>query len=189
MKIGLFFGSFNPIHIGHLIIAETMVEETDLDQVWFVVSPHNPYKNPDSLAHAFDRYEMVQRAISEDKRFAVSDIEFHLSKPNFTIHTLIHLKEKFPKYEFVLIMGSDNLSSFTKWKNYEEILKNYFIYVYPRKNNSPTEFMNHPKIKVIEAPLLDISASAIRKSIKENKTVLYRLPKGCWDFIIQKKLW
>ena len=138
-KIGLFFGSFNPIHTGHLIIANIMVETTDLKKVWFVVTPQNPLKPSKGLLHDFDRFDMVQAAVSDNHKLMVSDVEFHLPKPNYTIHTLVHLTEKHPDHEFKLIIGEDNLQSFTQWKNYERILEDYGLYVYPRPHTQPSE--------------------------------------------------
>jgi nicotinate-nucleotide adenylyltransferase len=135
MKIGLFFGSFNPIHVGHLIIANTMATSTDLQQVWFIVSPQNPFKKNNSLLHEFDRYTMVERAIADNHRLKVSDVEFNLPKPSYTIDTLTILADKFPEHEFVLIMGEDNLVQFANWKNFEKILEFYKIYVYPTPDN------------------------------------------------------
>jgi len=187
MKIGLFFGSFNPIHIGHLIIANTSAENTDLDQVWFVVSPQNPFKKSSSLLHEFDRLDMVEMAISDNHKFKVTDIEFHLPKPSYTIDTLTYIQSKFPQHQFILIIGSDNLIQFKKWKNYEQILEFYGLYVYPRPDIIKIDLENHPNIKMVKAPLLDISATFIRQSIKENKSVQYLLPKPVEDLIIRKK--
>lgn len=173
MKIGLFFGSFNPIHIGHLIIADTMATDTDIDRVWFVVSPQNPFKKNNSLLHEFDRLTLVERAIAENYRLQASDVEFSLPKPSYTIDTLTVLSDKYPEHEFVLIMGEDNLVQFKNWKNYEKILEFFPIYVYPRPNTAPHDFSNHPRIRFIEAPLLDISATYIRKRIQEHGEIKY----------------
>lgn len=177
MKIGLFFGSFNPIHIGHLIIANYMAENTDLDKVWFIVTPQNPFKkDTQELLHDFDRLDMVRAACFENDKFDVKDIEFHLPKPNYTANTLIHLQEKYPKYQFSLIIGEDNLASFHKWKNYEAILEHYTLSVYPREGAKPTELKQHKNVHMAEAPLLNISATFIRKCIKEGKSVRYMVP-------------
>ncbi len=175
-KIGLFFGSFNPIHMGHLIIANIMAETTDLNKVWFVVSPQNPFKPSKGLLHEFDRYDLVRAAIYDNYKLDVSDIEFHLPKPSYTIHTLVHLKEKHPEKDFKVILGEDNLVNFTKWKNYQQILKDYGLYVYQRPNTQLSELKTHPNVRYIEAPLLDISATFIRTCIKRNQSVRYLVP-------------
>ena len=176
-KIGLFFGSFNPIHIGHLIIANVMAENTDLNKVWFVVSPQNPFKPSHGLLHEFDRYDMVKAAIGDHYKLEVSDVEFNLSKPSYTIHTLTHLGEKYPNKEFKVIIGEDNLENFVKWKNYEQILEQHGLYVYPRPNVTNSEVKRHPKVKMVEAPLLDISATYIRNCIKNDKSIRYLVPE------------
>ena len=175
-KIGLFFGSFNPIHMGHLIIANLMAETTDLSKVWFVVSPHNPFKQSKGLLHEFDRCDLVRAAIFDNYKLEVTDIEFHLPKPSYTIHTLVHLKEKYPEKEFKVIMGEDNLVNFTKWKNYQQILKDYGLYVYQRPNTQLSELKTHPNVTYIEAPMLDISATFIRACIKRKQSVRYLVP-------------
>lgn len=176
MKIGLFFGSFNPIHMGHLIIANLMAETTDLKKVWFIVSPQNPFKPSKGLLHEFDRYDLVQAAISDNYKLEVSDVEFHLPKPSYTIHTLIHLHEKHPDKDFKIIIGGDNLVNFTKWKNYEQILKDYGLYVYPRPNTQLSELLSHPNVRSIKAPMLDISATFIRDCIRNKQSVRYLVP-------------
>lgn len=178
MKIGLFFGSFNPIHHGHLIIANYLVEHTSLDKLWFVVTPHNPHKEKKSLANDFDRLHLVNIAIEGDERIEASDIEFKLPKPSYTVDTLAHLTEKYPNNEFVLIMGGDNLKSFHKWKNHEAILKNHEVYVYKRPNYEGGELTDHPKIKIVDAPEMQISSSFIRKSLKEGKSIRYLVPQN-----------
>lgn len=175
-KIGLFFGSFNPIHMGHLIIANIMAETTDLNKVWFVVSPQNPFKTSKGLLHEFDRYDLVRAAIFDNYKLDVSDIEFHLPKPSYTIHTLVHLKEKHPEKEFKVILGEDNLVNFTKWKNYQQILKDYGLYVYQRPHTQLSELKAHPNVRYIEAPMLDISATFIRACIRKNQSVRYLVP-------------
>lgn len=176
-NIGLFFGSFNPIHIGHLIIANIMAENTDLQKVWFVVSPQNPFKPSKGLLHEFDRYDMVKAAIADHYKLEASDVEFNLPKPSYTIHTLAYLTEKFPGKEFKVIIGEDNLENFTKWKNHEEILNQFGLYVYPRPHVTNSELKRHPHVKMIEAPLLDISATYIRNCIKNNKSIRYLVPE------------
>lgn len=176
-KIGLFFGSFNPIHIGHMIIANVMAENADLNKVWFVVSPQNPFKPSKGLLHEFDRYDMVKAAIADNYKLEVTDVEFHLPKPSYTIHTLVHLSEKFPEKEFKVIIGEDNLESFKKWKNYEQILDQYGLYVYPRPRVTESELKRHHNVKMVEAPLLDISATYIRECIRNDKSIRYLVPE------------
>ncbi len=183
MKIGLFFGSFNPIHIGHLAIANYIVEFTDLDKVWFVVSPHNPLKKKDTLLADHHRLEMVRIAVEDDNRFKASDIEFKLSQPSYTMDTLAYLHEKYPGIKFVVIMGSDGLSSFEKWKNYKELIKNYQRYVYPRPGTHPDLLRNIENGKVVNAPLMDISSTFVRESIAQKKDVRYFLPEKVWQYI------
>lgn len=189
MKIGLFFGSFNPIHTGHMIIASVMVETTDLDKVWFVVSPQNPFKPGKGLLHEFDRYDMVRAAVYDNYKLEVSDIEFHLPKPSYTIHTLIHLSEKHPEKEFKVIIGEDNLENFTRWKSYERILEDYGLYIYPRPDVTNSDLKRHPNVKVVQAPLLDISATFIRNCIKKNQSVRYLVPDPVEEMIRSKKFY
>jgi len=175
--IGLFFGSFNPIHIGHLIIANHMANETELDQVWLVVSPQNPFKEQKNLADDRLRYHLAYLAIGDNPKISVSDIEFSLPRPSYTIDTLTYLAEKYPNKKFSLIMGGDNLLTLNKWKNSEILLSRYKIYVYSRPGYEPDKFSDHPNIKFVEAPLLDISATYIRKLIASGKSVRYLLPE------------
>lgn len=175
-KIGLFFGSFNPIHIGHLIIANTMVTNGNLDKIWFVVTPQNPLKPSKGLLHEFDRLDLVKAAIDDNYKFEVSDVEFHLPKPSYTAFTLAHLSEKNPDKEFVLIIGEDNLKNFSRWKNYQQILENYHLYVYPRPQVTNSDLARHANVKMIESPLLDVSATFIRKSVRDNKSIRYLVP-------------
>ena len=186
MKIGLFFGSFNPIHVGHLIIANLMVEASDLKKVWFVVSPQNPLKPAKGLLHEFDRYDMVRAAVYDNYQLEVSDVEFHLPKPSYTIHTLVHLQEKHPDKEFRVIIGEDNLSNFTRWKNYRQILDHYGLYVYPRPGTQLSELRSHPNVTVVEAPLLDISATFIRDRIRKGQSVRYLVPDAVEEMIKAK---
>ncbi len=185
MKIGLYFGTFNPIHIGHMIIANHMVEYTDLDEVWFVVTPHNPFKKKSSLLNDHHRYQMVLEATEDYPKLKPTNIEFGLPQPNYTINTLTYLYEKFPKNEFSLIMGEDNLQSFHKWKNYETILKNHNIYVYPRvfKNKVQSSFQNHSKVHFIDAPIVEISSTFIRESIKQQKNIRALIPYKVWKYL------
>jgi nicotinate-nucleotide adenylyltransferase len=186
LKIGLYFGSFNPIHVGHLIIADTLYDRSDLDEVWFVVSPQNPLKKRQSLAHEHDRLRMVELAIEGNFHFRASDVEFRMPRPSYTIDTLTYLSEQYPQHQFCLFLGSDNLGQLKKWKNYEQILEYYKILVYPRPGEP--KLLEHPSIQVIDAPLLDISATFIRKSIQESKSVRYLLPESVADYIRDKKL-
>jgi len=186
MKIGLFFGSFNPIHVGHLIIANLMVEGSDLKKVWFVVSPQNPLKPAKGLLHEFDRYDMVRAAVYDNYKLEVSDVEFHLEKPSYTIHTLVHLQEKHPDKEFKVIMGEDNLTNFTRWKNYRQILDHYGLYVYPRPGTQLSELRSHPHVTVVEAPLLDISATFIRERIRKGQSIRYLVPDTVEEMIRAK---
>lgn len=195
MKIGLYFGTFNPIHIGHLIIANHMAEYAGLDQVWMVVTPHNPLKKKSTLLDDYHRLQMVHLATEDFPKIRPSDIEFKLSQPNYTINTLVHLQEKFPDYDFSLIMGEDNLRSLHKWKNYEAILAHHEIYVYPRLEakgktgetiSAETEnilFKDHPKIHMIDAPVVEISSTFIRSNIKKGKNVQPLLPLKVWEYI------
>lgn len=183
MHIGLFFGSFNPIHVGHMVLANYMVSFTDLEQVWFVVSPHNPLKEKASLLNQNQRLHMVNLAIGDNAKLKSSNIEFGLPQPSYTINTLAHLKEKYPKHRFSLIMGEDNLESFTKWKNYEEILKNHKLYVYPRPNSNSEELKTHPNVIMTEAPLMEISSTMIRKAIKDKKEVSFFVPQAVWQYL------
>ena len=183
MKIGLFFGSFNPIHNGHMVIAGYMSEFTDLDQVWFVVSPHNPLKLKHTLLQDYHRLSMVKIAIGDNRKLKASDIEFKLPKPSYTINTFAYSFEKFPEHKFALILGSDNIDTFHKWKNYEQILEQTELYVYPRKDASQSELMNHPKVKLVPAPLMELSSSFIRDAIKAKKNVQYMVPEKVWEFL------
>ncbi|WP_428741769.1 nicotinate (nicotinamide) nucleotide adenylyltransferase [Tenacibaculum sp.] len=185
MKVGLFFGSFNPIHVGHLVIANHIAEYSDLDQVWFVVTPHSPFKKKSTLLDNYQRLEMVYRATKDYTKLNPCDIEFNLPQPNYTINTLTYLQEKYPTHEFALIMGEDNLKSFHKWKNYELILKNHHIYVYPRvsENTIETQFDGHKKIHPINAPIMELSSTFIRKSIKQGKNVQPMLPQHVWEYL------
>ena len=190
-KIGLYFGTFNPIHVGHLIISNYMVGYTNLDEVWFVVSPLNPLKKKESLLEDYHRLNLVRIAILQNSKLKVSNEEFNLPIPSYTINTLTHLKEKYSGHEFNLIMGEDNLRSFKKWKNHEEILKCHHLYIYPRvlteqekleKSNLENNF-SHPKVIRCEAPVMKISSSFIRKAISENKDVRYLLTPEVYKYV------
>lgn len=184
-NIGLYFGTFNPIHIGHLIIANHLVENSDLDEIWMVVTPHNPFKKKSSLLDNHHRLEMVYLATEEYEKIQPSDIEFKLPQPNYTINTLVHISEKFPNYKFSLIMGEDNLKSLHKWKNYEVILEDYDVYVYPRVSNGVVEnqFKDHKKIHRVEAPIVQISSTMVRNAINEGKNCKPLLSDKVWKYI------
>ncbi len=184
-KIGLYFGTFNPIHVGHLIIANHMVENSDLDEIWMMVTPHNPFKKKSSLLDNHHRLEMVYLATQEYDKIKPSDFEFKLPQPNYTINTLTQLSEKYPEKEFSLIMGEDNLKSFHKWKNYEAILDDYHVYVYPRisEGTVETQFDNHKKIHRVEAPIVQISSTMIRNGIKEGKSIRPLLSDAVWKYV------
>jgi nicotinate-nucleotide adenylyltransferase len=186
MKIGLLFGSFNPIHIGHLILANYMAENTALDRVWFVVSPQNPFKKSASLLHHQDRYDLVYLAIGDNYKLQPSNIEFSLPVPSYTIDTLTYFQEKYPEHEFSLILGQDNLATFHKWKNYERILEYHRLYVYPRSGCSSTELEHHPKVTLTQAPLLDISATFIRDMVRAGKSIGYLVPEAVEEAIKRK---
>ena len=184
-KVGLFFGSFNPIHVGHLVIANYMVEFGPLDQVWFVITPHSPFKEKKSLLEDHHRYQMVDRAVEDYPYLKACDIEFGLPQPNYTINTMTYLEEKYPKHEFALIMGEDNLKSFHKWKNYELLLANHDILVYPRVGSGEihTQFDDHPKIEHVSAPIMEISSTFIRKAVKAGKNIRPMLPHSVWIYL------
>tara|TARA_B110001450_G_scaffold104861_1_gene99283 strand:+ start:22 stop:633 length:612 start_codon:yes stop_codon:yes gene_type:complete len=190
-KVGLYFGTFNPIHVGHLIISNYMVGYTNLDEVWFVVSPLNPLKKKESLLEDYHRLNLVRIAIVQNSKLKVSNEEFNLPIPSYTINTLTHLKEKYSGHEFNLIMGEDNLRSFKKWKNHEEILKYHYLYVYPRvlteqeklDESNLENTVDHPRVIRCEAPVMKISSSFIRKAISENKDVRYLLTPEVYKYV------
>lgn len=188
-KVGLFFGSFNPVHIGHLIIANYMANYTFLDEVWFVVSPQNPFKDKKSLGNMYDRLEMVNLAIEGADNLRASDIEFSLPQPSYTIDTLTHLSEKYPTKEFLLIMGEDNLMGLTKWKNADILLRDYKIIVYPRPGYDAGEMRNHPAITMTDTPVMELSSTFLRNAIKEGKSVKFYTPDPVIDFIDKKGLY
>ena len=183
MSIGLYFGSFNPIHAGHLIIANHILNESDIQKIWFVVSPHNPFKESDSLLNEYHRLHLVQKAIDDDPRMKASDIEFGLPKPSYTIHTLAYLEEKYPMHRFSIIMGSDSFQNIGKWKNAEVIIANYPIIIYKRPG---FEVDNRWKatITVMDAPLLEISATHIRELIRQGKSIRYLVPPAVEEEIL-----
>ena len=195
MNIGLYFGTYNPVHVGHLIIANHMVDYTQLDQVWLVVSPQNPLKEKASLLADYHRLAIVRVAVENNNKLKASNIEFDLPKPSYTVDTLTYIQEKHPEHSFSIIMGEDNLRTFHKWKNYEEILNNHSIYVYPRalteqerleqdtSENLDNQFKDHPRITMCDAPVMKVSASFIRNAIKENKDVQYLLSEPVFEYV------
>ena len=185
-KVGLFFGSFNPIHVGHLIIANLIHAEKLVEEVWFVVSPQNPHKKRSNLLPEHDRLDLVREAIKDDYHFRVSDIEFSMPKPSYTIHTLVYLEEKYPQYDFKLIIGEDNLASMPRWKNHQEILNRGLI-VYPRPNTMKSELATYTNVSWVDAPQMDISATLIRKLIKEGKSVKFLLSEAVAELIESRK--
>ena len=184
-KVGLFFGTFNPIHIGHLIIGNHFVEHSDLDEVWFIVTPHNPHKKKSNLLEDNHRLAMVRIAVEDYPKLKASNIEFDLPQPNYTVNTLIHLEEHLPDHQFSLIMGEDNLKSFHKWKNYEVILNRHSIYVYPRISNGEIldKWMKEKAITLVDAPIMELSSTFIRKNIKQGKNIRPLLPHSVWIYL------
>ncbi|HNQ60276.1 MAG TPA: nicotinate (nicotinamide) nucleotide adenylyltransferase [Bacteroidales bacterium] len=182
-KTGLFFGSFNPIHNGHLMIANYLVEYTDLKQIIFVVSPRNPLKEKELLAEDRHRLRMVELAIQDDRRFSASDIEFHLPTPSYTVHTLEYLRQIYPQERFVLVIGGDNLQYFDRWKDPELILEKHEIYVYCRLGFEGGKFANHTSVKIIASPLIDISSSMIRQAYAQGKDLRYFQPLTVYEYI------
>ena len=188
MKIGLYFGSFNPIHIGHLIIANHILNETDTEKIWFVVSPQNPLKESRTLLNEFDRLHLIRLAIQEDVRVKCSDIEFNLPKPSYTINTLTFLSEKYPEHTFSVIMGSDSYQNLDKWKNFEVIVSNYLIYVYKREGHYVSKTFSKQPI-ILDAPIIQISASQIRENIKSGKSIRYLVPEIVREEIETRKFY
>jgi nicotinate-nucleotide adenylyltransferase len=184
MKTGLFFGSFNPIHIGHLGIANYMLEFTDLEQLWFVISPQNPLKKKTSLLEDHKRRTLLEIAIENDDRFRVCDIEFKLPKPSYTIDTLTYLNELYPHHEFVLIMGSDGLATFKNWKNHTIIQDHYMRYIYLRPGHSVNSD-DHPNIRIFDAPQMEISSTFIRDALKKKRNISYFLPHKVYEYITE----
>ena len=185
MKIGLYFGTFNPIHVGHLIIANHLAEHSDLEQIWLMVTPHNPLKEKSTLLDDYQRLHLVHLATEDFVKIKPSDFEFKLPQPNYTVNTLAHLQDKYPMNEFALIMGEDNLKNLHKWKNFETILENHAIYVYPRISSDleNLQFKNHPKIHIVNAPVVEISSTFIRENIKNGKNVQPLLSIKVWEYI------
>lgn len=183
MKIGLFFGSFNPIHTGHMIIANIVLESTATDQVWFIVSPQNPFKKNKSLLSEHNRLDMVRGAIYDDYNFRASDVEFSMPSPSYTVDTLTYLREKHPAHQFRVIIGGDNLAAFPKWKNHEVILEDYGLIVYPRPNSKPSALLENPNVEMVEAPEVDLSATLIRKMIRDDRSIKYLVPEAVRELI------
>lgn len=186
MHIGLYFGSFNPIHTGHLIIANHVIEHSEVDKIWFVVSPHNPLKDSHSLLNEYDRMHLVELAIQDNSRFRASNVEFHLPKPSYTIDTLTYLAEKFPLEKFTIIMGSDSFQNIHRWKNYEQLLAKYPVTVYKRPGFEVKETYNG-NVTVMDAPLLEISATFIRKQVREGKSIQYIVPDAVRKYILDNR--
>lgn len=193
-KVGLYFGTFNPIHVGHLIIANHMADYTDIDEVWLVVTPQNPFKQKSSLLADYQRLNLAKIAVEDNPKVRVSDVEFNLTKPSYTIHTLAYLNEAHPNVEFSLIMGEDNLRSLHKWKNFNQILERHSIFVYPRvltlqekedlkSHRTNALLTNHPNIKKVDAPVMKLSASFIRNSIKDGHDVRYLLTEPVFNYV------
>ena len=190
MKIGLFFGSFNPVHTGHLLIANYFVQFTHLDKIWFIVSPQNPFKANDTLLDERTRLEMLKLAINGDERFNACDFEFNLTRPSYTVNTLAELQKTHPNDTFIPIIGGDNLQSFHLWKDYETIIANHEIYVYRRAGFHENPLLaNHPKIKIFEVPLLNISSTYIREMLQAEKSVKYLVPEKVEKYIKEHKLY
>lgn len=185
MKIGLYFGTFNPIHIGHLIIANHFVEYSDLDEVWLVVTPHNPHKKKKTLLEDYHRLQLVSIAVENYPKLQASNIEFQLPQPNYTAYTLAHIADIYPQHQFNLIMGQDNLKTFHKWKNFETILENHHIYVYPRilEGESENQLDKHAHVHKIDAPIVEVSSTKIRAGIRAKKNVRPLLPDAVWKYL------
>lgn len=182
-KVGLFFGSFNPVHTGHLIIAGYMLAYTDLDDVWFVISPHNPLKDKKTLLADHHRYMMVQLAVEDNPRFRACNIEFKMPQPSYTIDTVIRLEEKYPDHQFVLIAGTDIFPTFHKWKNYDVLLNKNKFYIYRRPGYDAGQYSSHPNVLIFDAPLMEISSSFIRDGIREGRDMRYFLPDKVYEYI------
>jgi nicotinate-nucleotide adenylyltransferase len=187
-RIGLFFGSFNPVHTGHMIIANYMVTRAGLDEVWMMVSPHNPLKDKKSLANDHDRLHLVTLAIGDNARIRASNIEFQLPKPSYTIDTLVYLEEKYPQHQFILLMGGDNLLTLDKWKSHEKIVE-HPIYVYKRPGSTGGLYEKHPNVHYMDAPLLDISATYIRDCLQQGLSIEYLVPDRVYEYLLNNKIY
>lgn len=186
---GLYFGSFNPIHNGHLMLANYLVENSGLDALWFVISPQNPFKTKESLLPDYQRLELVNRAIEGYKKFSACDIEFSMPKPSYTIDTLTYLKEKYPKREFALIMGTDNLDRLDRWKNYEQIINYHKIIVFPRNGSDGGALRSHPNVKIVDTPIIEVSSTFIRESIRAGKDVRFFMPEKVFEYVDEMNFW
>lgn len=189
MKTGLFFGSFNPVHIGHLVIANYMIEFTDIEELWFVISPHNPLKDKELLIEDKIRFEMLQSSVEGELRFKVSDVEFMLPKPSYTIDTLIQLQYNYPDREFIVIMGSDGLNTFHLWKDFRKLINDFTRYVYPRTQNDINLFKSIENGIMLNAPIVEISSTFIRQAVSQGKNMRYFVPKNAWNIIITRGLY
>lgn len=189
MNIALFFGSFNPIHHGHLMVAQAVLNQSECQELWFVVSPQNPFKKQASLLHAFDRLDMVERAIADHFQFKSCDLELHLPQPSYTVHTLYQLRERYPQHHFSLVMGGDNLEHFHQWKNYEDILEHHEILVYPRGEQAKSSLWEHPKVQRIQAPFVHLSSTYVRDCIRQGQSIRYLVPEALAQFIEAKKFY
>lgn len=186
MKIGLYFGSFNPVHTGHLIIANYMAYNTDLESVWMVLSPQNPLKTSTGMLNEYDRLHLLRLAVEDETRLRASDIEFSLPRPSYTIDTLTYLRERYPQHHFSVVMGSDSLQNLPRWKNYNALTACYKLYIYPRPGHEISRLPEGQIIKV-NAPYLDISSSMIRRLIREEKSVRYLVPEKVFDYIMDNR--
>jgi len=189
MKIGLFFGSFNPVHNGHLMLANYIAQTSSLQKIWLVVSPHNPLKDKKTLLGEYDRLNLINLAIDNNPKLKASDIEFKLPQPSYTIDTLTYLQDKFPQHEFTLIMGSDNLATLHKWKNYELLIKQFPIVVYQRRGYTKNPFPGVKTIQYLDFPFIDISSTFIREQIKKGVSMRYFMPDAVWQYIEEMKLY
>ena len=189
MKITLYFGSFNPVHTGHMIIANHLINATDTDQVWMVISPQSPFKKKDNLADSYDRLHFMELAIGTNEAIKSCNIEFELPVPSYTIDTLTYLKERYPENDFSIVMGSDNVGSFNRWKNYEMILEHYFVYIYQRPGSESDLYKDHPSVHYLDGPLLDISSSFIRKLIREGKSIRYLVSENVFDYLEESNMY
>ena len=184
MEIGLYFGSFNPIHVGHLVIANYILEKTTIDELWFIISPQNPLKEKTTLLDDYQRLHMVELAIDDFPHLRTSSVEFSLPQPSYTVQTLAHLYDKYPQHTFSLIMGGDNIQSIHKWKNYQRIIENYKIYVYPRPGFvMPPDLDGNPNIEIVNAPLMEISSSMIREWIRQGRNIQGFMPSAAWQYL------
>lgn len=188
-KIGIYSGSFNPIHHGHVMLANYLVEFSDLDELWFVVSPQNPLKKKEDLLDDDERLKMVQLAVGDDPRFCVSDIEMHLPTPSYTIKTLAALSEQYPDCQFVFICGMDSLQNFRNWREYQKILDNYELLVFPREGYDGGDLVDYPSVSILKTPILEISSTFIRQCIKEGRDVRHFMPEKAFNYLMQNRFY